>query len=136
MRLTQKRKNLLLAGEFYAKYLKIHNYDVTVCIVFKHSLVKNKGVYAQVSHKTTHRLNIEFDSKLPSELGLQKLAHEFVHVKQYITGKLAQNNKGEQLWNGKTVEDGIVYHKHPWEMEAMKKEVCMLHAFTFWANQK
>ncbi len=134
--MTKRRKGLMDAANFYARYLKISNYDVTVQIVFKYLLTETFSIYGQVNHVSTNRLKIDFDAKIPYELGMQKLAHEMVHVKQYIKGQLAEDSKGFQLWKGAQVDADLPYHKQPWEVEAMKKEVLMMSAFVAWRDKK
>lgn len=54
--------------------------------------------------------NIDDDEKLKT------LAHEFVHLKQYVYKEL---NEQMTLWHGKKVsEDDWDYHESPWEIEA------------------
>lgn len=52
------------------------------------------------------------------------IAHEFVHVKQYVTGELksySKQGKAVDVWRGKMYSD-IGYYKQPWELEATEKE--------------
>jgi predicted metallopeptidase len=47
---------------------------------------------------------------------LKTLAHEMVHVRQYIRGEL---NEEMSVWRGKKVDsDEIPYAEQPWEIEA------------------
>lgn len=59
-----------------------------------------------------------------SKLKLRTLAHEMVHLKQYMHGEVDVDNddfwKGE-LWAGPE-DPEEAYHKAPWEVEARKKE--------------
>lgn len=129
VRLTKKRKALLAALPFFAKLLKIDNYNVTIALNFKHNFTELFQVYAQVYHVNTHRINIEFDANINNAISLQVLAHEMVHVKQYVTGKLAEDSEGFQLWRGKRVSENLSYTQEPWEVEAMRNESLMTHKY-------
>jgi hypothetical protein len=48
------------------------------------------------------------------------LAHECVHMKQYVTGELKTNGRKE-LWHGKDFTD-VPYKKQPWEIEAWSSQ--------------
>jgi len=56
------------------------------------------------------------------------LAHEMVHVKQYLNDEL---NEEMTLWKGKKVDsDNMDYWIHPWEIEASGIEVGLLYKYT------
>lgn len=46
------------------------------------------------------------------------LAHECIHMKQFVRGELKFEN-GKDIWNGEDLT-GLAYRKQPWEMEAWK----------------
>jgi len=55
------------------------------------------------------------------------LAHEMVHVKQYVEGEL---NDSMTSWRGKKVNsDDIEYWSQPWEMDALGREQGLLTKF-------
>jgi hypothetical protein len=56
---------------------------------------------------------------------LSSLAHELVHVKQYVTGEMRDSPKGFKytVWNGKQYDDTKThYYDHPWEIDAYGRE--------------
>lgn len=55
-----------------------------------------------------------------AELG-STLAHEMVHVKQFVKGHLRVEN-GKKLWRGKHVTKRVKYLDQPWEREAFMKQ--------------
>ena len=62
---------------------------------------------------------IEVNATLDNEEKLHTIAHEMVHVKQYVYGEL---NEDMTEWRGKEVDsDVITYAEQPWEIEAWKK---------------
>lgn len=127
--MTKKRKALFESLVFYAKYLRIDKKDVTVNLVFKYMLEKTFNEYANVEHVNARRINITFDADFNGEFALQKMAHEMVHVAQYLKGTLSVDSDGYQLWKGKKVSSKLTWRECPWEIEAMKKEVIMVHAY-------
>jgi len=55
------------------------------------------------------------------------LAHEMVHVKQYIKGEI---NDSLSVWKGKEIDsDDVDYWDHPWEIEAHGKEKGLVTKF-------
>lgn len=59
---------------------------------------------------------IEVRQSDSEEEKLKTLAHEMVHVKQYIRGEL---NEEMSVWRGRKVNsDEIPYSEQPWEIEA------------------
>lgn len=81
-----------------------------------------------------HRLYVEINSELleDSDGLVETLAHEFVHVKQYLNGDL-HFKKDKEYWKGKLIPEHHVdyltaihlpdqqYENLPWEKEAIKK---------------
>lgn len=50
------------------------------------------------------------------------IAHELIHVKQYVEGRLAETNLG-MFWEGKFIDTNKVgYIDLPWEVEAHELE--------------
>lgn len=55
---------------------------------------------------------------------LKTLAHEMVHIKQFIN---LETNESLSKWKGKPIDpDSIDYYSHPWEMEAHSLEGALL----------
>ena len=48
------------------------------------------------------------------------LAHESIHMKQFVTGELKTVNRKE-LWHGEDFTD-VAYRKQPWEIEAWNRQ--------------
>lgn len=131
VRLTKQRKSLVEAAKFYAKDLGIDNVDCHVNIVFTHMLTELFFVHAEVNNINERRINILIDAKMKgNDMGLSTMAHEMVHVKQYIRKELGLTKNGEHItWNGKKVNSSLKYYETPWEMEAMQKEVIMKYKY-------
>lgn len=58
---------------------------------------------------------------------LETLAHEMVHVKQYIMG---ETNDQLSVWRGRKLDsDAIDYWDHPWELDAYGREPGLSYKF-------
>lgn len=61
---------------------------------------------------------------------LSSLAHETVHVKQMVTGKLSVSNSGKRWkWNGRYMKASEPYELSPWEREAFALETSLAQGF-------
>jgi hypothetical protein len=127
--MTKKRKAMVKAAHFFAKKLGILKFDVTVNIVFKYDFTDTFSAYAQVEQVNSRRLNLDIDANLHDDIALEIMAHEMVHVKQYLKGELSEDKKGFQLWKGKHVAADLKYHNQPWEREAMRKQTVMKYQY-------
>ena len=70
---------------------------------------------------------------------LQVLAHELVHARQYMTGKLKSVSVGRDLlWHGESLEDLLKKHKKehllPFEKEAYGKEEKLMKKWIYSKN--
>lgn len=128
--MTAKRKSIVTCAEFVAKKLGVHKTDVTVNIVFTHDLLKLFKVHAEVHRVNDRRINILFDAKIDSAHGLGTIAHEMVHVKQFVKKELTHDKNGNLKWKGKKMPAGLPYCFRPWEREAMRKECILQYEFT------
>ena len=71
---------------------------------------------------------IEIHPGLGARMILETLAHEMVHVKQYIMG---ETNDELSMWRGDFVDyDKIDYWNHPWEIDAHGREGGLLVKFS------
>ena len=59
---------------------------------------------------------IEISPLIGAKEILDTLAHEMVHIKQYVYG---ETNEKLTRWKGEKINsDDVDYYKHPWEIEA------------------
>ena len=55
------------------------------------------------------------------------LAHEMVHIRQYVKG---DTNENLSKWKGERINSEVMdYYHHPWEMEAYSLETCLYTKF-------
>ena len=68
---------------------------------------------------------IELDASMKHSTGqiLTWLAHEMVHLKQFVRGELFDYAIGQRVqWKSKTYKTSLAYNKQPWEREAYRLE--------------
>lgn len=66
---------------------------------------------------------------------LHKLAHELVHVKQFITGELKYEGRNTAIWGGDRFNlKKIDYWDQPWEIEAFGREIGLVARFNIKNN--
>ena len=120
------------AALFYAKELipntKIRNNCFTT-IRFDGKL--EEYGYASVEDYNTKKEPREFLIEIHPGIGARKiletLAHEMVHVKQYIYN---ETNDDLSVWHGKKFNsDKMDYWSHPWEIDAHGRETGLLTKF-------
>ena len=123
---TNPDKVLMLykTAKFYAKYLNISDFEYKVFICLAPNLRKNDGNNGIASRTGKREITVALDSKLALPQTLMTLAHEMVHVKQYVRGQyrgeLSRNGKMKRMWLGK--QYSVAYLKRPWEREAFRRE--------------
>lgn len=125
------------AAIFYSKELvpnsRIRN-NCSVEIKFDET-IKEYGfasVGAYNTRKQPRKFLIEIHPHIGSRRILETLAHEMVHVKQYI-----QDETNDQLtkWRGKKINsDKVDYWVQPWEIDAYGRETGLITKFAISEN--
>ena len=120
------------AAQFYAKELIYNTRIRNNC----HTEIRfcpniDEFGYASIEDYNTknkpRRFLIEINSHIGSRRILETLAHEMVHVKQYIEG---ETNDDLTKWRGKKINpDKIDYWIQPWEIDAYGRETGLLTKF-------
>lgn len=124
------------AAQFYLCHLlAIQQVDgLLVEIELVKDLFKKEGYKADVG-STGDDDEKEFELRLDSSMNpaalLQALAHECVHIKQYVTGEMEETNNWNIVYFRKTLYDlkKIQYFDTPWEIEAYGREDGLLYRF-------
>jgi hypothetical protein len=70
---------------------------------------------------------IEIKESLSREELIKTVAHEMVHVKQYLTGELVEE-RCKRIWKGVDHTDDTHFN-YPWEIEAYKLEEILYKSF-------
>jgi hypothetical protein len=107
------------AAHYYASQLisskKIQ--DLQLTIKFDRKL--EEYGYASVSHHISNKKERAYLIEINPQIGardiLDTLAHEMVHIKQYVYG---ETNESLTRWKGQIIADDVDYFDHPWEIEA------------------
>jgi len=78
--------------------------------------------------------SIELDASMnhPFDQILIWLAHEMVHLKQFVRGELFDYETGSVQWKSKRYSRDINYSKQPWEKEAYRLEGKLYKEFSEW----
>jgi hypothetical protein len=126
------RQELIQSAAFFCDHLlsKRLSKNVKIVIRLKNGYYKGTDCFGSCTYtdddarSDRHR---EFDIEMDSDFGrpfmLRTLAHELVHVKQYVRGQLIEMNGPYQKWNGVMFSDKKVPYKElPWEKEALRLE--------------
>ena len=117
------------AAEFYAQELMTDKMLENIFIRIKFKSSKEVLGYAEIMEYNDSGKPREFEIELNSRCDggdiLRTLAHEMVHVKQYVYG---ETNESLTRWKGSKVAEGD-YWDEPWEIEAYGKEVGLFHKF-------
>jgi len=132
--LAKRRFNrgvLTSATNFYSRRLGFRSKNVSIIIHAVPGLIKQQGASANLKELERGLMLITLDSSVNLTTQVQYLAHELVHVKQMLSGKLVlkrakRTNKLHYIWNGRDLTH-LPYAKRPWEREAMIKEVVLTY---------
>jgi hypothetical protein len=104
---------------------KIRTLDITVH--FTNKTGDSEGLCCRVDDR---EYEIEINKNLKLRTMLETIAHEMVHVKQYVRHEL----KEPTVWKGTNVDtDKVEYWDLPWEIEAHGREVGL---FVRWAQKE
>jgi len=119
-----KYKDLIeKSAKFYAKKLNIleSNY---VLIIYTDAGIKSEGANGFALRTDKRQAQIGLYSRLSGLQMLCTLAHEMVHIKQFVRGhyksEKSRNGKFKKFWLGEQVL--AKYEKQPWEVEAYKRQ--------------
>ena len=103
--------------------------NITVDLILKNNMFKKERAYGLCSIagevKKPREFEVELDASKENSLEqiLTWLAHELVHVKQFVRGELFDYENGDVKWKSKIFRDGKVsYEDAPWEKEAYRLE--------------
>lgn len=118
--------------EFYGKKLikntRIYN-NIHIEIQFT-SDIKDMGsasIDGYNSAKKARDFLIEINNKISGKNVLMTLAHEMIHIKQYVYGEMDDQLS---MWKGEIVDENTMeYYDHPWEIEAYGKEQGLFSGF-------
>ena len=96
--------------------------NILTFVKIRKSLVKRDNVYAWCcpidDHVRPREFEIELDSSLGRVTSIRTLAHEMVHVRQWVKNELKDYVRKDTHWHGSSVSPDTPYRELPWEVEA------------------
>ena len=119
------------ASQFYAEQLFPKQLLRHIVVSIKFNKHLDAFGYTSVEKRNTKGAAREFLIELHPYISgkqiLKTLAHEFVHVKQYVYEEL---NEEQTQWQGEPIDsDAVDYFEFPWEIEAYGREAGLWNNF-------
>ena len=119
------------ASQFYAEQLFHKQLLRHIVVTIKFNKHLDAFGYTSVEKRNSKGKAREFLIELHPYISgveiLKTLAHEFVHVKQYVEEEL---NEEQTEWNGQAIDsDAVDYYSLPWEVQAFGLEVGLFTNF-------
>ena len=119
------------ASQFYAEQLFTKQLLRHIVVSIKFNKHLDAFGYSSIEKRNTKGAAREFLIELHPYISgveiLKTLAHEFVHIKQYVEGDL---NDSQTEWQGEAIDsDSMDYYSLPWEVEAFGLEVGLFTNF-------
>jgi len=115
---------------FYAEELFSKKMSENVFLQVKFNAELDVYGYASVEDCNSSGKPREFLVEINSEIGapdiLKTIAHEMVHVKQFLYG---ETNETLTRWKGMKISSDTNYYCQPWEIEAHGMEVSLFSRF-------
>jgi hypothetical protein len=103
-----------------AHYANALHLDGSVAVVVRFSKTKisnDHHGYCEANTDAKGRWVVTLHRDAPIWTNLETLAHEFVHVRQFVRGKLRADGMA-LIWNNETGLDALPWSERPWEVEA------------------
>ena len=131
------------AVEFYGEVLlgKRMAKNVYVSVKLTKNLKKKEKAYGfchiiDDSLSRPREFNIELDASMrhPFSQILTWLAHEMVHLKQFVRKELWDYESGRVQWKSRAYSKKVHYDDQPWEKEAYRLEGELYEMFKEWYN--
>ena len=134
-------RSLGCAAEFYGEVLlgKRMAKNILVEIKLTKDLKQKEQAYGYC-HITDDNLNrprefmIELDTSMKYSFDqiITWLAHEMVHLKQFVRGELWDYESGRVQWKSRAYSKKVRYKDQPWEKEAYRLEEELYEMFEEW----
>ena len=78
--------------------------------------------YLRVDNLCEKLYFMQLDSSIDIEQLIQTIAHEMVHIKQFVKGQISYKGRSMYWLGNRVVKSKINYYDHPWEIDAWSKE--------------
>ena len=116
---------------FFARKLKgFQRRKVYIQIDLIKGLLKKEHARGMAFQNSDNGYVIRLDNRLKPLAMLSCLAHEMIHVNQWLTGKMVDINRRNKVkWGSKVYSMPMSYSKHPWEKEAYRNDRKLAQSF-------
>lgn len=112
------------AVQSFSKQLNIHRLKTEITVRFHHNIFVDSNKTCEGLCEAVDKRKFVIDVALYGNW-LSTLAHEMVHVKQFLRGEI---NESLTSWKGKDCKD-LEYRDQPWEIEARELQYDMVIKF-------
>lgn len=111
-------RGLVKAACFYAQLLGVSDFELEI---ERTHLKGCTGICTQFT-ETEYVIRLDPRRYFREDPIYEILAHEMVHLKQYIKGELIDLTNWATQWKGDIYKDNIPYEQLPWEIEAFSMQ--------------
>jgi hypothetical protein len=129
----QQRLQIVFAVQFFAKILKgFQRKQVRIEISLLKDLKTKEHYRASAHQNSPFKYIITMDRDLGPQEMIHCLAHELIHVNQWLSGQMEDINgsRAHVRWKGKTYDPrDLAYAKHPWEKQAHRYDQLLANRF-------
>jgi hypothetical protein len=131
---TYAREEIEAQAIFYAHALGLDE-QVHIIISFTHEIDADQSGFTQYRDATVfgggHQIYICINRRKGRSHQMMTLAHEMIHARQFVVGKLKQCNGYQYSWQGNPCSDprDTAYHERPWEKEAHTASIKLYNAY-------
>lgn len=119
-----KKDFVKVCAQYFMQYFDLTNTNYKLTINFVSRLLSESKAYGLTYKVAEKHIVMDIDSKLSMDVLIGTLAHEIVHVKQFMLGELREykvvNGRTIWSWCGRPVRKK--YFSQPWEIEAYSLE--------------
>lgn len=107
---------------------------LSISIIFSKAIDKNHYGECEIADDNIRprEFTIYLAHDLSSRILIRILAHELIHIKQFVRNEMFDYARSEYLsrWKGKTINiERLEYRNIPWEREALKLEGPLTKAY-------
>jgi hypothetical protein len=125
VRSKAKKEFVEACVEFFIRSLKLKKSSWNLIVLSTNKMKEKLNASGAVYLGDEKTLVMELDSRLNGNQLIDTISHEMIHVKQYATGMLREEN-GNTYWRGKIVNRSkVLYWDHPWERNAWKNQTIL-----------
>lgn len=117
------RKDLIEACiKLYARELKIDKNAFSLAVFSRKGMKEEIGAYGMAARLRDKVFIMDLDSRLSMEKLIEVVAHEMVHIKQFVRGQLITKGRSVFWLGQKVLRSKVHYYDQPWEKDAWSKE--------------